>query len=264
MGLGTRRVHIIPIGNDDKRRIILPLKKLKPDRIYIITKSGKDHFEELVKSIHKDLIESKLLPEEEIIIKKTDYYDFFKIQATIAEIFAQELDNEILFNASTGGKMLCTAGYLCCMLFGGIAYYCKKDYVNDSIPDNPEILKIPDYQIEPPSENLIRFLLFLKDVKQMTNLEEIPKRQILEIMGVIENLEIKGTPGEFNKLNSRYIRKLESFNYIRESSSRPRTVKILKQGERAIEIFDAYYKISRDSSYKSLREKLKQKIEKRN
>ena len=50
------RVHIIPIGDDDVDRVVIPAQIGKADRIYLITKRGKNLFANLVKEAKNVLL----------------------------------------------------------------------------------------------------------------------------------------------------------------------------------------------------------------
>ncbi len=258
--LGNLRVHIAPVGDDDKRRIILPIERFKADKVYLITKEGKDQFKENVNEIEKELLSKKIISKENLKVCKIDIYNFTDIQTLLAKIYSKEIENDIFYNASTGGKLLATAGYLACLLFNGIAYYCKKDYELNIISDNPDIFPIPDYYISRPSEELILFLIFFKELQNFFKLKSIPKRFLLEIMGVIKDQNMNASSGEYNSLNALYLDHLIRFNYIDVSTGRPKKVKLLEKGRNAIKIFNAYYQLTSKVNFELKKKRLLSKI----
>ena len=62
-----QRVHIIPIGDDEVERIVIPPEIGKADRIYLITKKGKNLFADLVISSKKEIFAKNIVKKEDLI-----------------------------------------------------------------------------------------------------------------------------------------------------------------------------------------------------
>ena len=62
-----QRVHIIPIGDDEVERIVIPAEIGKADRIYLITKKGKNLFADLVSSSKNEIFAKNIVKKEDLI-----------------------------------------------------------------------------------------------------------------------------------------------------------------------------------------------------
>ncbi len=240
----SKRVHIVPIGQDDIKRIVLPAKSA--DKIYLITKSGKDQFKEKFDESKEELLSQG----KEIEEVRCDFFNFNELMKTIAEIFhkesersSEDVKNQIFFNVSTGGKLLSIAGMISCMMFGGHPYYCKKDYENNIIPIPVEILSFPNYRLESPSKELIHFLLEISKFMKSKNLSDISKTECLnELKKISRKSEFTGKrSADYNKLRFNFLDKLEKRGLITINRQTRGKITINKEGEFALDFFSAYY-----------------------
>ena len=243
-----QRVHIIPIGDDDVDRIVIPTEIGKADRIYIITKKGKNLFADLVKSSKNEILAKNIVQKEDLIEIQCDIFNFTELLQIFAKIIRKErveMKNKVFFSLSTGGNLLSAAGMLSCVLFDAEPYFLIKDFKRGRIPANPEILPFPKYNIILPEKSLINFLLSMKKGIDSNIADSISKRQCLSLMEQLHPNEVfSKTSGDYNKLKFRYLDKLEERKYI-EIENKPRgKIKISNDGEFALKIFSVYYGLS--------------------
>jgi len=243
-----QRVHIIPIGDDEIERIVIPAEIGKADRIYLITKKGKNLFADLVKKSKKVIIEKGKVEEEDLIEIRCDIFNFTELLQIFAKIIRKErveLNNKVYFSLSTGGNLMSAAGMLSCILFDAEPYFLVKDFKKGKIPANPEILPFPKYNIIHPEKHLITFLLSMKREMGLNKADIISKGQCLSLMEQLDPDEVfSKTSGDYNKLKFRYLDKLEKRKYIKIENKPRGRIKISKDGEFALKIFSIYYGLS--------------------
>jgi len=243
-----QRVHIIPIGDDDVDRIVIPAEIGKADRIYLITKKGKNLFANLVRNSKNEILAKGIVKKDDLIEIRCNIFDFTELLQTFAKIIRKErvqMKNKVYFSLSTGGNLLSAAGMLSCVLFDAEPYFLIKDFKKGKIPTNPEILPFPRYNIINPEKSLITFLFSMKELMKRGKTDMISKRQCLSLMEQLHPNEVfSKTSGDYNKLKFRYLDKLEERKYI-EVENKPRgKIKITSDGEFALKIFSIYYGLS--------------------
>ena len=241
----SQRIHIIPIGDDDIERIVIPAEIGKADRIYLITKKGKNLFADLVKKSKNVILTKGIVKKEDLIEIPCDIFNFTELLQTFAKIIrteGKEGKNKVFFSLSTGGNLISAAGMLSCMLFNAEPYFLVKDFKNNKIPANPEILPFPKYNVFLPEKSLIQFLFSISEEMRKNGIEILSKKQCLRLMEQLHPNEVfSKTSGDYNKLKFRYLNKLEVRNYI-EIENKPRgKIKISPDGEFALKIFSIYY-----------------------
>jgi hypothetical protein len=168
--LETLRVHIAPIGFEIDR-IVIPAKKMKADRVWLIYHNGAESdkgmaFKEKVSSALKEAgIEC---PDE-----GADRTDLFDTLRALNKIIRRENKNTIFVNVSVGSKIQSIACTMICMMFKNKAvirpyYAIPKEY---NVPTQQEsrgikgIISLPDYKIEIPSEKLVQCLKLINQWK---------------------------------------------------------------------------------------------------
>jgi hypothetical protein len=243
-----QRVHIIPVGDDEVDRVVIPAKIGKADKIYLVTMTkGKDLYTDIFENSKKKILNLGIVQEEDLIETRCDIFNFTEIIQTFANIIRKERkdNNIVFFSLSTGGNLLSAAGMLACVLFGAEPYFCKKDYEKNEIPFNPEILPIPKYNIIYPEKSLIYFLLLIRNEMVRNNTDKISKGECLNLMKQIHpNEKFSKTSGDYNKLKFRYLDKLVERKYIKIDIKPRGKIKISKDGKFALKIFSIFYGLS--------------------
>lgn len=233
-------MHIIPIGDDDVDRIVVPAEIGKADRIYLITKKGKNLFADLVKNSKNLLLSKRIVQKDNLIEIRCDIFNFTELLEVFAKIIHEEKDlagNHVFFSISTGGNLISAAGMLSCVLFGAEPYFLIKDFKRNKIPANPEILEFPKFKVNYPDKILITFLRKMRNHMRKTKSSLISKRKCLELM----EKKQKYLPGDYNKLKYTYLDKLIKSNYIEIEDKPQGKVKITSDGDFSLEIFSIFY-----------------------
>ena len=160
------RVHIIPVGFE-KDRIVLPVLKLKADRVYLIVESESDSVKNFVEYAKKEFKKYGISFEE----VKCHRNDLFKNLLNLREIIEKEKKNLIYINISSGSTVTSIAGVMASMLFKEknisiIPYYAKPTrYISEGKkPESSgldEIFEIPNYETHLPKPHLIKVMKFI-------------------------------------------------------------------------------------------------------
>ena len=180
------RVHVAPVGFEIDR-IVLPAIKMKADRVWLIAHNEPhiDKGDKFVKSIQSKLKEARI----ECIQAQANRIDLFDILRALRTIFLQEKGNSILVNVSVGSKIQAIASMMACMMFKDIAmikpYYVVPEIYNSSLTKEErqetegvkDIIGLPEYKIEIPSDKLIRCL----DIINKKTDGKITKRELKDL-----------------------------------------------------------------------------------
>jgi Family of unknown function (DUF6293) len=162
------RVHVAPVGFEVDR-IVLPAINMKADRVWLIVhdKAHEDKGNRFIKAIQSKLKDARI----ECLQAQADRIDLFDILRILRTIFLQEKGNSILVNVSVGSKIQAIASMMACMMFKDFGmikpYYVVPERYTSSLPEQEDkqetegvkkIIGLPEYQIEIPSDKLIRCL----------------------------------------------------------------------------------------------------------
>ncbi len=240
-----QRVHIIPIGDDEVDRVVIPAEIGRADRIYLVTMTkGKDLYSDIFEESKQKILKKGIVKTEDLIEARCDIFNFTELIQTYAKIIRNERrrNNFVFISLSTGGNLLGAAGMLACVLFGAEPYFCKKDYEKNEIPFNPEILPIPKYNIIHPEKSLISFLLEIQNEMNNNHKTTISKGECLNLMKKLNPGEkFSKTSGDYNKLKFRYLDKLEKRKYIKIDNKPRGKVSLTTDGAFALKIFSVFY-----------------------
>jgi hypothetical protein len=234
------RVHIIPVGNAPVDRVLKPTQFLKPERVYLLTKSGDDAFAEEYKEIKQKLAKTVSNPKVNIIEMTADYYNLEEFMSKISQICIKESQNknEIWFNIS-GGTMISVVGTLAALYYGVKPYFQKFNYTTKMLEDGALFPPIPHYSIIKPDEKLIRFLILMEKELKKLAAPRFPKRMCINL--IKENKLEKDFEGSqtsiYNKLNSRYLTPLEKWGFISSFKSTHSDIEITQEGYFAMHVF---------------------------
>ena len=162
------RVHVAPVGFEVDR-IVLPAIDMKADRVWLIVhdKPHEDKGDKFTKAIQSKLKNARI----DCLQAKADRIDLFDMLRALRTIFLQEKGNSILVNVSVGSKIQAIASMMACMMFKDLGmikpYYVVPERYTSSLlqqEDKQEtegvrnIIGLPEYKIEIPSNKLIRCL----------------------------------------------------------------------------------------------------------
>jgi hypothetical protein len=250
------RIHIIPIGKDTDDRMIIPLKKLRPDRIYLFTVSFKDAFAKTVDITRNRIITELGIPKEEIILNQVDYYNTTEFLQEIAKICRKEQEqrNEVYINIS-GGTMISVVGSLASIYFGIRPYFAQYDYSNQKILEDPFFPVIPHYDVILPQKNKIQLLTAISIYAKLTPTKAVSKGRCIDLLKLFEpNSDVSGkTPNDYNKLNARYIEDFLDNNFIVEDPNTRGQILMTDHGIFTVNVFSAYHALEIDRMEKIIK-----------
>jgi Family of unknown function (DUF6293) len=221
------RVHMAPVGFEVDR-IVLPAINMKADRVWLIVHAGShaDKGDKFVKAIESKLKDARI----ECLKAPADRIDLFDILRALRTIILKEKGNSILVNVSVGSKIQAIASMMACMMFKDLAmikpYYVVPEIYNSSLAKEnkqetegvKDIIGLPEYKIEIPSDKLIRCLGLIDERAG----GKITKRELKDL--AIENnlihmddKKISSDQAAYMALNKNLIEPLLDWKFITES-----------------------------------------------
>jgi hypothetical protein len=256
------RVHVAPVGFEVDR-IVLPAIRMKADRVWLIVHNEPhaDKGSRFVKLIQAKLKDARI----DCLQAQADRIDLFDILRALRTIFFQEKGNSILVNVSVGSKIQAIASMMACMMFKDIAmikpYYVVPERYNSSLVKEEEkqetegvkdIIGLPEYKIEIPTDRLIRCL----DIINKKTDGKITKRELKDLaiehnlIYVDDNKKLIGgkkrARGEYSDqaaymtLNKNLIEPLLDWRFITESKiGSHHVVSLTDDGKHALKFLNA-------------------------
>jgi hypothetical protein len=184
--IDTLRVHIAPVGFEVDR-IVLPAIRKKADRVWLITDkpSHEDKGSPYAEAIEKKLKASNI----DCNLQSADRTDLFDTLRALRTIIFHEKGNHILVNVSVGSKIQAIASMMACMMFRDMAtikpyYVVPEKYANlleekknQETEGMKDIITLPEYKIEIPSEKLIECMHMISQHKG----NKITKRELKDL-----------------------------------------------------------------------------------
>ncbi len=217
------RIHISPVGFEVDR-IILPAIKMKADRIWLIIHNNPSEDEGIhfLHSVKDELKRNKIEFKEEI----ADRTDLFDTLHAFRSILLKENGNNIMVNVSAGSKIQAIASMLACMMFKNTSnvkpyYVTPQKYTStpkiQQTQGMKDILPLPEYEIEIPSQKLVRCISIIDSQRNGT----ITKKGLRDL-ALKENLiHVEAEKNDKNKelaaymsLNKNIIEPLLKRNFI--------------------------------------------------
>jgi hypothetical protein len=183
--LQTLRVHVAAVGFEVDR-IVLPAVQMKADRVWLITHSNPsvDKGHQFVTSIRDKLKQARI----ECLQTEADRTELFDTLRALRTIILKEKGNSILVNVSVGSKIQAIASMMASMMFKDTAtikpYYAVPERYTSSVAKEEkqetegfeEIIGLPEYKIEIPSDKLIRCLDLINRKSDWK--KGVPKREL--------------------------------------------------------------------------------------
>jgi hypothetical protein len=222
------RVHVAPVGFETDR-IVLPAINMKADRVWIIVhdKAHEDKGDKFVKAIQSKLRNARI----ECLQTQADRIDLFDILRALRMIFLKERENSILVNVSVGSKIQAIASMMACMMFKDLGmikpYYVVPERYNSSLLEREDkqetegvrnIIGLPEYKIEIPSDKLIRCLGLIDERAG----GKITKRELKDLaiennLIHVDDKKISSDQAAYMALNKNLIEPLLIWRFITES-----------------------------------------------
>jgi hypothetical protein len=256
------RVHVAPVGFEVDR-IVLPAIRMKADRVWLIVHNEPhaDKGGRFVKLIQSKLKDARI----DCLQAQANRIDLFDILRVLRIIVLREKGNSILVNVSVGSKIQAIASMMACMMFKDIAmikpYYVVPQRYNSTLVKEEEkqetegvkdIIGLPEYKIEIPTDRLIRCL----DIINKKTDGKITKRELKDLaiehnlIYVDDNKKLIGgkkrARGEYSDqaaymtLNKNLIEPLLDWRFITESKiGSHHVVSLTDDGKHALKFLNA-------------------------
>lgn len=244
MTFNSMRVHIIPIGRDKPERILVPLKNLKPDRVYLFTVRANDAYDETYEIIKKEIVMQKIVEKNEIFECKANYLDLNDFMGEVTTIIKKEqsLGNEVFYNIS-GGTMLTVVGVLSKLMFNVKLYFAKMSHQTFEVEKEQPFI-MPRFRIEMPEENHVYILCLIQYYFQQKQKISISKGDLLDLIIKSEiDIELSGKDSKsYNKLKL-ILEKMKDRGYIDLGSGPKGEIFINEDGKFYAKVFGIHFGI---------------------
>lgn len=237
----TLRIHIAPVGFEIDR-IVIPALTMKADRVWLVShnKAGEDEGKPFGNEVSKRLTEAKI----ECKVEGADRTDLFDTLRALRKIILAERKHSILVNVSVGSKIQSIACTMACMMFKDIVrikpYYAAPEKYT-SIPKEQEttgvkqIMTLPDYKIELPSNDLIKCL----DIINKKKFGRVSKKELRDKALEAELIHVESSKNieqsAYMALNKNLIEPLLIWNFIGiEKKGRRHVISITGDGQNVL------------------------------
>jgi len=245
------RVHISPVGFDIDR-VVIPLEELNADKVWLISEKDEktDEAQPYIDEIRKKLKTKRILNKT----KKCSIRNLFDVLHIYKEIIDEEQKegHEIFFNVSTGSKIEAIAGMMACMMFRTDklninAYYVvpkvystrpkkgKRKKIEGLSRGCKEIIELPHYRIEKPSNKLINALRIIDKYEDGISKKLLIKAAKEEKLFIIKEDAKSIAASEHSAINKGIIEPLEEWGFVeRKGKGKRGKIIITKDGKNAL------------------------------
>lgn len=223
-----RRVHIAAVGYEVDR-IVIPAKKLKADRVWLLIHSRphEDKATHLIERILRQLGKAQI----EVRQKRHDRTSLFGIIRSIRDVLeAHEAESDVYVNLASGSKIQAVAGMMAAMMFNGrrnvVPFYAEAEnyagFEGKQISTGiKEIVNIPAYEIQTPESRLIEALRIVRE-----NGGRITKKELAEAADEQKLISVRSPEGNYSQVRFTSLDK----NIIQPLESKWGFVKVTKVG----------------------------------
>ncbi|MFT4244855.1 MAG: DUF6293 family protein [Candidatus Woesearchaeota archaeon] len=241
-----KRVHIVPVGFEIDR-IVIPLIENKADKIYFLMRDKEEnaelHYKEIIKQLNKEGINNI----EKI---QVDMGNIYSITNKIRKIIEKEEKNNIFINVSSGSK-LCSIG----ATMASMMIKTKKIHLYYGVPEDynkekqgelnvlssgcKDCLDVPVYKIHLPDEELIQFLIKIKQLNIKG--EIVTQKKLINFLPNLSKDDKKSNnPKVYMRLKRDYLDKLfYDWKLITfEGKGKNSEIKLTENGEELIKFFE--------------------------
>ena len=238
------RVHIAPVGFEIDR-IILPAKKMRSDKVWLIGHSNlsQDKARPFLDKIKKTLEKNNI----EIVETTANRYRLFDIVRVVKEIILEDREHDIYLNVASGSKIHAVGLMMATMIFDDREnlhpfYAQAKDYHHTKVTEPQtsgveQISDLPTYQIQTPPQKQLEALKILVD-----NNGKMKKKDMAQRAEDLQLITINAQTGNhsqarFASLDKNIISPLEkNWKYIETKKvGRTRWIKLTDEGNYACE-----------------------------
>jgi len=235
------RIHIAPLGFESDR-IVLPAVEMKADKVWILIHNDPKQTE--AKSYHEEIkkrLKQKRIAFETIELNRLNLFSTIK---GVKDIIKSNDKHTYYVNVSSGSKIQAVACTMACMMFNDknnlIPFYVqpKKYFPYRGRPQSSgmkEIIDLPQYEIQTPTEKLIKALQIIEQNKGRITKKDLAeladKQKLIEIGAKEKNYD----QARYASLDKNIIQPLrDEWKFIKEERiGKSRWLEITEEGKNA-------------------------------
>jgi DNA-binding MarR family transcriptional regulator len=236
-------VHVVPFGYEYDR-ILEPIEKSDADTVVLLNNSSPRD----TRAEFQDELQSRLEEDTEVELdaRGCDIFDMYGSLESILESISDYSEDEVYVNLATGTKVTAVSGMIACMATDADPFYVKAKLSGSSppekssLPGSDEVVGVPDYPIEKPTEDQIRVMEYIY-VEEGTS--EVRKKDMIDFADR-EDLSFASGSGDvsqkalYPRLNSHIVDPLVEKGFV-ETEKRGNTTRVCltEEGEKAVRAF---------------------------
>ncbi|UHQ98910.1 DUF6293 family protein (plasmid) [Natrinema zhouii] len=236
---GPRRIHIAPLGYEDER-IYQPIIEEDADKAILLI-HDQDESESLGAKC-REKVETALDDENiDYELRECNIFDLKEALGEFQNLIYQHHADAVFVNISTGSKITAISGMLACMMAGGRPYYVKpEDYGESTVSQGvEETFTVSAYPIEPPNEETIKVLEFIKEENDRGNdviISDLNKFVNDENLSLVRGIERQDSDNIYDLVRSNLIAPLSEREFIRvQRIGNEKRITLTEQGERVLD-----------------------------
>lgn len=246
MSLGSRDIHIAPVGFETER-IYDPMVETGADlAVLVVDESDEIADDEMSKAaecrstVIRELI-SGGVDENDIVTEETDLFNLYSSAASFIEIIQtyRQGGDDVYFNISTGSKLSAIGGMMACAATGTQPYYVHAEgYRGETITTGvADFNPINIYPLNTPHEQYIRIMDYIDSNKTVNKGDIVSFSEDLQLLSEYNRSDERNMYGP---VEEEIIEPLKNSDYIREKPRGHETLyELTQEGARTLRIFRA-------------------------
>jgi len=180
----------------------------------------------------------------ELELREANLYDLDSALQTFSQAVKDHEDDDVFINVSTGSSIAGIAGMMAAQTADATPFYVQPGFEEDiMVPDEPvipeagDIMELPVFELEGPSQEQLRVLGYLHSTDGVTK-KDLIKFAESEELPFIADTEAKSDEGRYRLLESHIIDPLTNGGYVRvEKAGRKKEVYLEQRGVDALAAF---------------------------
>jgi hypothetical protein len=236
-------VHIVPFGFEYER-VLRPIEEGKADTAVLV----KNESDMSVSLEFQDELQEKLENDSGITLdtRYCDIFDMYESMETILKSISDYSDDAVYVNLATGTKVTAVSGMIACMATHAEPFYVQSRLstadrpTKDELPKFDEVVGLPDYPIEKPTDDQIRVMEYIytgvgDSTTKKKDIIDFADGEGLEFASGSDKVSEKAL---YPRLNSHIIDPLTEKGFLRtEERGNTTKVHLTEEGEKAIRAF---------------------------
>jgi hypothetical protein len=238
-------VQIAPFGYEYER-LLEPAKKGKADIVVLLNNDSEND----LRTHFQDEAQKELRRYEEIDLdtRECNIFDMYDSMETILEAISDYKDEDVYVNLATGTKITAVSGMIACMATDADPFYVQSRMTGTAaptkaeLPEYKEIVELPDYPIEKPTDDQVRVMSYIYNDSEMGD-STVRKKDIIEFadeekLDFMSGSDSVSKKALYPRLDSRVIGPLSNKGFIQtEKRGNTKRVSLTEEGEKAIRAF---------------------------